>query len=190
MKNKALLLVILLLTLSITACGRETTEITSGSGETAISGVDNSEYEQVDSIFIYTKVDTKEMYVDHYPRTYAASYLLTLDDKNKTCSFNYQSEEYPKYGRMMYDVVRDTDFSEEVFYEIKEMIYDTQIQQFEFTFDENKMRVDTIEPYCIYLSYETDGRFHILPIKTPENIEQIMDRLNEMVSVSKVEHMG
>lgn len=132
--------------------------------------IDNSEYEQLSEISIYIDAVLSNSSF-FYPGKHSGAYKLEYNKNTDMLHFEYYT--FGPDGN--YKDHATADFSGDIFFEIKGMIFENQITTYEFKTDTNGKRIDSTEPYYITFDRNEVG------INTPENIEQIIKRLEVLL---------
>ena len=136
------------------------------------STINNSEYENISEIQIY--IDAKMTDSRYYPSGGCfGGYNIYFEEKTNTMRFQYYT--YNSEGN--YDEIVQADFSADVFYEIKNLIFENQIMPYNFKTDVNGKRIDSIEPYFITIAERNHAG---IGIETPQNLDLIIAKLEEI----------
>ncbi len=142
------------------------------------SSIDNSAFELTGDFIIFRNVDTAK-FQDFSPKDDDGMYCIGLNKKTNMTQFSCYGSAAP----VKTDV--QAEFSSDIYYEIKDLIFKNQIEPYEFKTDENKKRIDSIEPYYIYFNYQYDGiHWKSIGINTPANIDVIISRLDELAEIA------
>lgn len=168
----------------------DTAESTEESIESAeaesVEKIDNTEYEAVETIHIYLEAEISQSMYDYIPSSYGAWYQISINKDTNMAGFSYYGFNYDPGNVTHTNDTAQAQFSGDIFYEIKDMLYKNQISPYEFPTDENGKRIDKVEPTYVMISYEYDG-IHVkyIGIKKPDNMDEIVTRLNELVQIAK-----
>ncbi len=185
-KNIVALCLLALTSLSILSCGNNNTTALETTEPPAQNL--NVEYQNIGKIECYENYDPSINTSSWSPLAndtdcFDGRYSIEIKDNLQTMSFYYSGHKYR--GRQLepsnYSVTGE--YKVDKFYNIRDLILEDEIQNYEYTFDEDGKVVSSPEKYYFIIVYSdpVSGKAIHMAIKTPSHVDEIIKLLDEMI---------
>ena len=153
----------------------------------------NEEYRNIIQIQCYENYDPSTNTSSFAPNSEKTDglYMLSIGNTGQTMNYRYSGHKY--YGPLgpgKYSV--DAEYKVDKFYEISDLILTDEIQNYEYSFDQDGKIVSSPENYYFIIQYisPTTGEKIYKAIKTPSQTDQIVAIFDDiLVSNAKYENL-